>query len=105
MLNHCAVNLNSTDDYTCFTQKELVSIIHAFNEFVIKGHLKLCHGKNKCTNIDKTSLITYQPQDDKKVLWQKIYDALKPLCSYEYCWTELKFLKLIDVVFKGLGYV
>jgi hypothetical protein len=47
-------------------------------------------------NLSESSLITYNKNDNIKTLWNKIYDALKPLCSYEYCWTELKFLNLID---------
>jgi len=96
---HCSVNVNLLEHYTCFSRNELISIINAFNNYIIKGHIKLCNNKNDtkvCINVDKSSLITYQNEDDTKTLWVKIYDALKPLCSYEYCWTELKFLNLID---------
>jgi len=98
MQEHCAVNVNISQHYTCFSKSELVSIIHAFNNYIINGHLLLCdkNNKTKCMNLSESSLITYNKNDNIKTLWNKIYDALKPLCSYEYCWTELKFLNLID---------
>jgi hypothetical protein len=94
MVNNCALNIKK--HYTCFDKHELISIIKAFNDYIIKGHLELCKNPDKCINVNKTSLITYQNDDNIKILWKKIYKALNPLCEYEYCWVNLDFIKIIN---------
>jgi len=93
----CAPNINLESHFTCFTKDELISIIKAFNNYIIN--------KNVCkdnTCIKRLSLITI-PQNEnqdsdliKKRLWGKIYNRLKPICKYEDCWVNLDFINKID---------
>jgi hypothetical protein len=63
-------------------------VFYYFNEYIRKN--KLC--KKKICVIKKEIPIT----DDKKKLWQSIFDTMKPLCTTEACWTEQKFIENID---------
>ena len=77
--NECAPNnINTLDHWTCFSHSELVSIAIAFNEFS-KKH-------------DGRPIDISLP---KKALWKEIYNRLLPVCKYEYCWVDLKFINLI----------
>ena len=109
----CAPNIHPDDvqehpddvqgHYTCFTKYELVSIINAFNNYILSN--KLCVNKlvedeknpNKhtiCIKID--DIITIKDGDSIKELWYKIYDKLKPICKYESCWVDLEFINKIN---------
>lgn len=104
MTSLCAPNIKNSDvdniesHFTCFTTDELISIIKAFNNYIIN--------KNLCKNnicIKRLSLITLpqlnKKNDHKKIkklLWDKIYNTLKPICQYEDCWIDLDFINKID---------
>ena len=96
----CAPNINLESHFTCFTKEELISIIKAFNNYIINKNL--CKD-NTC--IKRLSLITILPNENqdpiendkiKKRLWGKIYNRLKPICKYEDCWVNLDFINKID---------
>ena len=92
----CAPNIDYESHFTCFTKNELISIIKAFNNYIINKNL--CKD-NTC--IKRLSLITIPPNDIendkiKKLLWVKIYNRLKPICKYEDCWINLDFINKIE---------
>lgn len=97
----CAPNISkedlvSIDDhYTCFTKSELISIINAFNDYIINHTLcdKLVNGTTICIPVG--NLITITSNDSIKELWYKIYKKLKPMCTYESCWVNINFLNKI----------
>lgn len=77
---HCAPNVNSSLDYTCFDKAELEAIAKAYNQYA--------RNKPNHRPIHETGA-------SKKELWQAIYDRLKPYCNYEHCWVDQGFIKLI----------
>ena len=107
----CAPNVDIELHFTCFTKDELISIVKAFNNYIINKNLckdKTGSGLYKIGCIKRLSLITIpQPfeqenesvmEDEriKKKLWGKIYNRLKPICKYEDCWVDLDFINKID---------
>lgn len=79
-LNTTMCSPNKSDiktHYTCFTIQELVFIIKAYNNYYI------------------TDKIHYKKNDTRYILWYKIYNKLKKICSSEDCWTSLDFLKKV----------
>ena len=87
----CAPNVDVYDHYTCFELDELKQIALAFNIFIQTNKICSHSDKNICA---KTSLININ-HTDKKKLWNDIYNTLKPICTYEYCWIDLDFINLI----------
>lgn len=87
----CAPNVDVSDHYTCFELNELKQIALAFNIFIQTNKICSPADKNICA---KTNLINVN-HTDKKKLWNDIYDTLKPICKYEYCWIDLDFINLI----------
>lgn len=86
MNSSCAPNINIDIDnhYTCFTKDELLSIVYAFNNYIIKEDKNI-----------ENEIITLSGNEMQKELWEKIYKALKPICSYEECWKDLHFIDKI----------
>jgi len=95
-LSICAPNIDVSDHYTCFQKKELLSIIKTYNKYINKH--SLC---NKIACIPKfeknvqNNKIKIKDGMSKKELWYSIYNVLKPLCNYESCWIDLKFINNI----------
>lgn len=92
-MNYCSPNNNTLDissHYTCFALKELQEIAIAFNIYIHNNNI--CTKKNTCV---PKKLIDIQNKD-KKELWYSIYNRLKPICKYEYCWIDLEFINLIS---------
>jgi hypothetical protein len=82
--------------YTCFTKSELLSIINAFNKYIINKNLcakNELNGDTVC--IKKLNLITINSHNTIKELWDKIYNTLNPICKYEHCWVDLDFINKI----------
>lgn len=87
MNSSCApnVNIDIKNHYTCFTKHELLSIIYAINNYLIEKYQRDADGK----------LINLNGYESQKELWTKIYETLKPICSYEECWKDLNFINNI----------
>ena len=90
---------NVQDHHTCFTRNELLSIINAFNNYIINN--KLCSDKlvddsdKDIVCVENQELITITSQDSIEKLWYKIYKKLSPICKYESCWVSLDFINRI----------
>jgi len=93
-ITKCALNnINTQDHYTCFSKKELISIINAYNETNEDSKdFTLC-SKKVCIH---KGFIKVNDTDTTKDLWYKIYDTLKPICKDESCWIDLDFIKKIS---------
>lgn len=94
--NYCAPNVNIGEHYTCFELQELKSIANAFNEYIKKN--KSCPKKRGAKNVSNYCNIDKEINldiNDKRELWYSIYDRLKGVCPYEYCWIDLDFLDKI----------
>jgi hypothetical protein len=79
-MSYCSPNLNVVDHYTCFDMNELLTIADAFNSY------------NKNNNKNRIRL---NKQYTKQELWNEIYNKLKNICQYEYCWIDLQFIDAI----------
>jgi hypothetical protein len=96
---YCSPNVNIKKHYTCFDYNELQQIALAFNIYIQKN--KICPQLNKNSNklTDKRickikRLINInKPQRE---LWYSIYNRLKYICPYEYCWVDLDFINNIE---------
>lgn len=93
MNSSCAPNINIDihNHYTCFTKDELLSIIYALNNYNISLEDEL---HNEMNQID-TKIINLNGYETQKELWIKIYETLKPICSYEECWKDMNFIENI----------
>lgn len=97
----CAPNLtdskyfNIEEHHTCFTKHELLSIVNAFNDYIINKSLcdKSINGNIICIPVG--NLITVNFNDSIKEIWFKIYDKFKDFCNYESCWVNLTFINEI----------
>lgn len=87
-MSYCAPNIDIKTHYTCFSLDELIEIAKAFNEYIKKN--KVCLG-DSCI---PRKYIDYKSKN-RKELWWSIYVRLKPICQYEYCWIDLKFIRNI----------
>ena len=98
-MSYCSPNINIKNHYTCFEHDELKQIALALNIYIQKNLLceiwekgiKKGSGQGNCSkkiiNINKKT---------KKQLWYSIYNRLKTICPYEYCWVDLKFIDNIN---------
>lgn len=93
-IQYCAPNvvngLDIESHFTCFELNELKEIASTYNSFITKNNIcdeKKCILGNMIENINNT---------DKKKLWNEIYDRLKYLCRYEWCWLNLDFINTIE---------
>lgn len=93
-IQYCAPNVKSGIDinshFTCFEIEELKEIAKTYNSFIKKDNI--CHSK-KCVMGSKIDDIDTK---NKKQLWMDIYDRLKYLCRYEWCWLNLDFINDIE---------
>jgi len=92
-MNYCSPNINTSDHFTCFSQEELVSIADAFNKYIKKYDKHNNHSKHNKNNLN---LINLNENNTKQNLWNEIYNRLKNVCKYEYCWIDLKFVDSIS---------
>lgn len=96
VVQYCAPNINNGIDiethFTCFELEELKEIAYAYNKFI--DNQKICKANtNKCVKgitIDDIHLKT------KNILWNEIYDRLKGICRYEWCWLNFEFIDTIE---------
>jgi hypothetical protein len=88
-MNTCSPNINISLHYTCFTYNELQIIAKTYNDYITNN--TICK-KSHCAIKKPINLI----KKTKKQLWYSIYNRLKPICKYEYCWIDLKFIKKIN---------
>jgi hypothetical protein len=88
-MEFCSPNINIKKHYTCFTHDELINITKALNDY----NVKYKNNKRK-ENID-SKIIDLNKNYSTKKLWYKIYNRLKNICQYEYCWIDLKFIDSI----------
>lgn len=95
-MSYCSPNVNIKDHYTCFEYDELLEIANAFNLYIKKYNtcpqlIKVDKNKkSKICNIKEISL-----HKSKRDLWYSIYNRLKYICPYEYCWLDLDFINNI----------
>lgn len=103
-MSYCAPNVNIVDHYTCFEYSELCEIAKSFNKFIEKHCNKVNKVNNSKCNFNTVPIQIYEcnDQDDngkeeikKRELWNDIYDRLKDVCKYEYCWIDYEFIKTI----------
>ena len=87
-MDTCSPNINISQHYTCFNYNELQTIAKAFNDYITKR--TICK-KSQCAIKKPIDII----KKTRKQLWYSIYNRLKPICKYEYCWIDLKFIKKI----------
>lgn len=91
VINKCAPNISIENHWTCFNFDELKDIAIAFNTYIQKN--KICQSKSKQCIPKRLIKIDNKT---KRQLWLSIYNRLKPICKYEYCWIDLDFIKQID---------
>lgn len=102
-MSFCAPNIDKQDHYTCFTMEELENVAKSFNNYIKKNKqcpIKISNNKSKSggNNIDYC-LVNKKIRINgktKKELWESIYNRLKSVCTSEYCWLDLDFIKHID---------
>jgi hypothetical protein len=100
-MSYCSPSVNIKDHYTCFEYDELKQIALAFNIYIQTN--KVCPTLRRGSKKDKrclpTSLIDIKKS--KKKLWYSIYNRLKYICPYEYCWIDLDFINNIKDKYLG----
>ena len=109
-MSYCSPNINVTNHYTCFEHDELKEIALALNIYIQKN--KLCLLDKSTSKTCSTKIINIGKKT-KKQLWYSIYNRLKIICPYEYCWVDLDFInnikdrylrdKIRDFTFKPKG--
>lgn len=109
-MSYCSPNINITNHYTCFEHDELKEIALALNIYIQKN--KLCLLDKSTSKTCSTKIINIGKKT-KKQLWYSIYNRLKIICPYEYCWVDLEFInnikdhylrdKIRDFTFKPKG--
>lgn len=94
-MSYCSPNIDIKDHYTCFEYDELVEIANAFNLYIKKYNA--CPrfvGSSKTKSI-KCNIKEISLHKSKRDLWYSIYNRLKYICPYEYCWLDLDFINNI----------
>lgn len=92
-MSYCSPNINIKNHYTCFDYDELKQIALALNIYIQKNMLCEILGKNtKKSTVNCSKKIIDINKKTKKQLWYSIYNRLKTICPYEYCWVDLKFI-------------
>jgi len=109
-MSYCSPNINVANHYTCFEHDELKEIALALNIYIQKN--KLCLLDKSTSKTCSTKIINIGKKT-KKQLWYSIYNRLKIICPYEYCWVDLDFInnikdrylrdKIRDFTFKPKG--
>jgi hypothetical protein len=98
-MSYCAPNVNIDDHYTCFEYNELCEIAKSFNKFIEKHCNKGGNVNNSICNFNTVPIDIKENIEDvknkKRELWNAIYDRLKDVCKYEYCWVDYEFIKTI----------
>ena len=96
-MSYCAPSIDIKDHYTCFEFHELKTIAKSFNDYIAKN--KSCPVKRG----SRKNGISCNPKrpikienKTKRELWFSIYNRLKYLCPYEYCWVDLDFINGLD---------
>jgi hypothetical protein len=104
-MSYCSPSVDVSDHYTCFEFDELKTIALAFNEYIKKNKAcpivrnikndrkKKSKGSKKVCNWKKNIVIDNRSKRD---LWKSIYNRLRYICPYEYCWIDLDFLNEIE---------
>lgn len=97
---YCSPNVNVKNHYTCFEYTELQQIALAFNIYIQKNKIcpRLDANSNKLSNNEPGTCKLKKLIDvnkPKKNLWYSIYNRLKYICPYEYCWIDLDFINNI----------
>jgi hypothetical protein len=103
-MSYCAPNVKIEDHYTCFEYSELCEIAKSFNKFIEKNCNKVNNVKNSKCNFNTVPIQVFDIEvndenenvkNRKRELWNDIYDRLKDVCKYEYCWIDYEFIKTI----------
>jgi hypothetical protein len=92
-MSYCSPNIDITDHYTCFEYDELIHIAEAFNKYIKSKRCPRLQYSNKDIKCEMKEISFSK---SKKKLWYSIYNRLKNICSYEYCWLDLDFINEID---------
>lgn len=94
-MESCAPSASTIErSYTCFSLSELQTIAATINQFIEKKQpVCINDDSNKCIYLLKKDYI--QISNDKKELWQYIFNTLEKLCPFEKCWINTNVLNEI----------